>query len=151
MRYTTYTFQGYKGRAGYTCPCDTCGKTLKRTAVVENTVNPYNKNEDGSVRTPIEVMRRAQTAAEQEAAKLQGVPVTCRDCEDAPYRAFLLKMAAEPEKSIRDDREISGLVRTGTDRGHLDYDRDDPKCWEGIWSTYKLTPKGLKRAAQLQP
>jgi hypothetical protein len=150
FRTVTTTFHGIKGRAAYTCPCDTCGKTLKRTAVVEHTVNPYNKNEDGSVRTPVEVRRRAFEAAEAEAKQLQDKPVTCSNCADAPMRDLLLAMASQPDVLVQPpERYFNSPLHVLVDRKNVEevYERQGDD-WKRLG--YRITAKGLKRAGQLQ-
>lgn len=146
---TRMTFQGYKASADYTCTCDTCGKTLKRKVTVEHTVNPFNKNEDGSIRTGVQVHTRALAEARASAAKLQGTAATCRDCEDAPNRQLLLQMAAEPE------RVFSAPASYWNSPMHFLEDRKQvslarlPGADDSAWG-YQINAKGLTRAAQLK-
>lgn len=86
-----YTFRAYKGRAQYTATCKSCGKQRVRTVTVEHTCNPFNKNDDGSVRTATEVWRRAQAVAAQDAAKLNGSEIVCQTCE----RAALVRTSSD--------------------------------------------------------
>lgn len=82
----TYTFQGYKGRAEHRFTCPACQKPNRlRTFTVEHTVNPFNKNEEGSVKTPREVMASASAAAKLERDQFARAPL-CASCENAlPY------------------------------------------------------------------
>lgn len=157
MRSTTVTFQGYKGRATYTCECDTCGKTLTRTAVVEHTVSPFNKNDDGSQRTPAEVRACAYAEAQREAVEKQDSKVTCVDCEDQPNRVLLLEMAAEPERVFPEpERYFNSPMHVLADRHQVDRVYEKCECGSDCCSGwkrkagYRITPKGLKRAATLQ-
>lgn len=45
-------------------PCPVCGKSVKRSRKFEFTVNPWNRNPDGSVCTYEEVLDQAHAAAE---------------------------------------------------------------------------------------
>lgn len=47
----TYTYQRVTRPVAKTVPCRGCGKKLKRSATLEQTVNPFNKNGDGTVKT----------------------------------------------------------------------------------------------------
>lgn len=47
----TYHFTGPSTRREYSGKCPTCGKRAKRSKSFENTVNPFNRNEDGTVKT----------------------------------------------------------------------------------------------------
>lgn len=78
---TRYTFTGYKGQVKRRFTCPSCGKENRvRTFTVEHTVNPFNKNEQGHIRTPSEVRARAQEAAREEAARFDKAPL-CATCE----------------------------------------------------------------------
>lgn len=156
MTLTTYTFRAYKGSASYTCSCRECGKTLKRSASSEMTVNPFNKNDDGTVRTPAEVQRCAYDAAKAEAQKLEGSDTICRDCEEAPRRALLLAMAAEPERVFPPEAKHWGSpMHYLEDRKQVApvHERCDCKadCCSG-WKKspgYRITKAGKERAAKL--
>lgn len=77
----TYTFQQYWGYAKAVVKCRECGAPSTRNIKEYNTVNPFNKNEDGSIRTPAEVRICAQAAAEREAARQEERGRICRKCE----------------------------------------------------------------------
>lgn len=51
----TYRFQVVRRTAEQVGYCPVCGKRVRRSTTFENTVNPYNRNVDGSVKTPAEV------------------------------------------------------------------------------------------------
>lgn len=44
---TTYRFQQVKTKATRRGKCPSCGKSVARTRVFMNTVNPFNRNADG--------------------------------------------------------------------------------------------------------
>lgn len=156
MHTTTHRFQVIAARATYTCPCSECEKLLKRTARVEHTVNPYNKNADGSVKTQTEVYRSAQAEADKQAQALQGVPAICSTCEDAPNRELLLQMAADPHTFVKPpERYWNSPLHVLVDRGqameeHIFLDGNCYNYADENWISqgYRITPKGLKRAAQ---
>ena len=157
MIYTTITFSGEKATAPYTCTCGGCGKTLNRKATVEHTVNPFNKNAAGEVKTRAEVRSSAREAAIAEAAKLEGSTVTCRDCEEAPRHALLLEMAADPEKVFPAERKTWGSpMDILYDRKQVDYVHVRCDCKSDCCSGWKrnpglrITKKGLERAATLR-
>jgi hypothetical protein len=70
------TFHPLKMRATKNLPCPICGKKMRRSKTFEATVNPFNRNEDGSVRTPTEVYARLR--AEADSWRL--IPDTHTDC-----------------------------------------------------------------------
>lgn len=62
---TTHTFQPIGAYRVKTGKCPICGKTTKRSKRFEHTVNPFNRNPDGTVCTVDEV--RACVNAEADA------------------------------------------------------------------------------------
>lgn len=66
MAMVRITFQVVKVAAERTVKC-ACGKSTKRRKTFERTINPFNKNADGSVKSASEV--RAQAQAEADAWK----------------------------------------------------------------------------------
>lgn len=52
---TRYTYEEVSSRGFKSGPCAGCGKPAERSKTFTNTVNPFNRNEDGSVRTRREV------------------------------------------------------------------------------------------------
>jgi hypothetical protein len=76
------TFLAYKGRASCIFTCAACKKEKRiRTFTVEHTLNPYNRNDDGSPKTATDVLRDAQAAAKLECEQFQAYPL-CKRCED---------------------------------------------------------------------
>lgn len=62
---TTYRFSEVAHRATKRVPCEGCGKTLSRSRTFVQTLNPFNKNVDGTVKTRQEISEelRADAAA----------------------------------------------------------------------------------------
>lgn len=77
---TTYRFQQITRSREIRLKCSGCGKMRTRRIAVMNTINPYNRNEDGSVRTPQEVLACvvAQLAKDADAIAIKGI--TCKVC-----------------------------------------------------------------------
>lgn len=63
--------------------CKSCGKTRTRTVSVTHTVNPFNKNEDGSIRSTREVWQCVGVELESEVKKLFADGIVCNSCQDA--------------------------------------------------------------------
>lgn len=61
----TYTYDEVGHPATRTGACPTCGKKTRRSRTFTQTVNPFNKNEDGTMKTYTEV--RADVRADAEA------------------------------------------------------------------------------------
>jgi len=59
------TYEQVTARADRKGRCPGCGRVVRRSRTVMNTVSPFNKNPDGTVRTPAEV--QAKVAAEAAA------------------------------------------------------------------------------------
>ena len=62
--------------------CAKCGKKCQKTIKVEGTVNPYNKNEDGSIRTSQEVEKRLSVEYYKKAAAWKENPI-CKKCSES--------------------------------------------------------------------
>ncbi len=155
MRTTTINFEPVRASHTYTCRCSECSKTLTRNATVEYTINPFNKNEDGSQKTRSEVFRAADAAAKIEAAKLEGSETICRDCEDAPNRALLIEMFADPDASVPEpERFYNTPMYVLEQRKHVQRRHERCECGAECCSGYKkrrffLTKAGKERAAKL--
>lgn len=159
MRYTTVTFQVCKGEAPYSCTCGECGKSLKRKVVEEKTVNPFNKNDDGTPKTSTQVYRDAYAAATEKAKALEGAVVTCKNCEEKPMRELLLAMAAEPTRFFQvEGRYWSSPMHYLVDRKHAietyefkDGNRHNYEPGNYVSTGYRVTGLGLARAAKFKP
>ncbi|USN15428.1 hypothetical protein KIKIMORA_02820 [Brevundimonas phage vB_BpoS-Kikimora] len=157
MTVTTYTFRAYKGSASYTCTCRECGKVVKRTVSTEMTVNPFNKNEDGTVRTPAEVQHRAYAEAKEQAQKLEGTDTTCRECVETPRRELLLTMAAEPDRVFpKPEKYWNSPMHYLADRKQVSEVHERCECQSDCCSGWKKSPgfritkAGLERAAKFR-
>jgi hypothetical protein len=76
-------FPAYGHSASCTFKCLACQKDKrKRTFRVEHTVNPYNINTDGSMKSAGQVNHEAQDAANLERDQFLVYPL-CKACEDA--------------------------------------------------------------------
>lgn len=79
--HTIFVFEVVKVGATKNCRCSVCGKSMKRAKTFEGTLNPLNKNADGSPRTReqmLEVLR-----AKIPAWKLE--PETHEKCKSRSY------------------------------------------------------------------
>lgn len=154
--FTSITYRGVKGDAAYTATCGHCNKTVNRKAVVEHTVNPFNTNVAGEIKSVAEVRSDAYEAAKLEAASLQGTIITCRDCEDADNRALLLEMLKDPDgEHPEPDDYWRSPMRVLEERKHVQRDHKRCTCGAPCCSGYsnkavfRLTKKGKERAANL--
>ena len=60
---TTYVYQQVKHTAKRRVTCEECGLKFNRQRTFTQTVNPFNKNPDGSVKTFMEVMAAVRVKA----------------------------------------------------------------------------------------
>jgi hypothetical protein len=60
----TYTFQEVKRSAKRTMKCRTCGKRFTRSQTFMQTINPFNKNADGDVKSYAEIWRELGVEAD---------------------------------------------------------------------------------------
>lgn len=72
---TTYTYPPVRRRAKRRITCLACGKRRERQMTFEMTINPFNRNPDGTVRTPGEIADAVQALANAWA------PTLCASCE----------------------------------------------------------------------
>jgi hypothetical protein len=59
----TYRFREIKHQASKNLPCPGCGKKLRRQRTFMQTLNPFNKNADGQVKTELEIVRELNATA----------------------------------------------------------------------------------------
>lgn len=79
----TTKFEVVKYHGTKSVPCKCCGKRLQRKKTHEATINPWNKNADGSVKTRNEV----QADLIEKDKEWRKQPETCKDCKTAPKRS----------------------------------------------------------------
>lgn len=63
------TFPKVTRKIALTFKCGECGHLTHRTVSVFCTVNPYNKNPDGTIRSPEEVVRQADALLQKDREK----------------------------------------------------------------------------------
>ena len=74
---TTYTYRQISVKGWKAGRCVVCGKGAERSKTFTNTVNPWNRNEDGSVRTAAEVLANVRRLA----CEWEAEPVKHARCE----------------------------------------------------------------------
>jgi hypothetical protein len=80
MRYTE-TYQRVKATGRTRVQCNWCGKWMNRQRTFTMTINPFNKNEDGTVRTPYEVHNAVNQEAWLWEQRTESMPHYCQRCE----------------------------------------------------------------------
>lgn len=73
---TTYRFTEVKVRATKVLPCPRCARAVRRSTTITHTINPFNKNVDGTVKTYAEV----RADVDREVATWKAEPVICGAC-----------------------------------------------------------------------
>jgi hypothetical protein len=78
---TRIQFDVIKHSTKVTGRCTKCGKRRTRTVIKEQTVNPFNRNADGTIKTREEIHEAvwAEVAAEADALQKDFICATCRD------------------------------------------------------------------------
>lgn len=71
-----YTFDEVKIYADKTTKCRGCGKRLKRSKKFSQTLNPFNKRTDGTVKTPEDIYAELRIEAKQWQTEAE----TCQAC-----------------------------------------------------------------------
>jgi hypothetical protein len=62
---STYRFEPVIARRHAVGKCPVCGKRVTRSRNFENTISPFNRNEDGTRRTRAEVRQNVELEADQ--------------------------------------------------------------------------------------
>ena len=62
---TTYRFDRISAQRTRSGKCPSCGKRRTRSKTFTSTVNPFNRNEDGTIKTPREVRQDVNAKASQ--------------------------------------------------------------------------------------
>ncbi len=79
---TTINFDEVKYKKILNGLCKTCGKKRTRTITEEQTVNPFNKNEDGTVKTRFEVGQSVRENLEKRVKRFQEEGFICKGCKE---------------------------------------------------------------------
>lgn len=141
----TRTFAEVASTDTYLVKCDDCGRTLRRTAKVYQTLNPFNKNAAGEVKTQSEIRAENRERLPAEIAKLKAAGATCKTCIERPRRSLLLWFEGDLEKPYQHPHKgyYNSPANWLVDRRHLRivYNQGDG----GRYVLY-LTPAGQQRA-----
>ena len=81
----TTRFEEVKLSAMRSGKCLACGKRRSRSFSYMNTINPFNKNEDGAVRSYHEVNERVSKKLKDFMDKFDKRGFKCASCEDSLY------------------------------------------------------------------
>ena len=74
---TRTTFEEVKHYATKRVKCSNCNKTVRRQKTFSQTLNPFNKNKDGSLKNRLQI----KDELVEEASKWRKVPTLCGKCE----------------------------------------------------------------------
>ena len=77
MRSTTYVFEEVRQQAYKRGTCPVCHKTVERSTTFTQTINPFNKNAAGEVKSPREIRDELRA----EAAAWKAEPAVHARCE----------------------------------------------------------------------
>ena len=81
MMRVTYRFERVVRKATLYRHCKRCSRRFQRTLIAEQTVNPYNKNPDGTVRTHLEVVKAVDEDLRQLMRSFDSGDLVCKKCE----------------------------------------------------------------------
>jgi hypothetical protein len=84
-RTITTRFQPVKISDEVSGKCLVCGKKKKRMFSVENTINPYNKNEHGEPKTYSEVSKDVNQQLREFLERFSKRGFKCATCEDSLF------------------------------------------------------------------
>ena len=77
----TYTFQKVERYVEKAVPCAGCGKRLRRKTTLRQTLSPFNKTEDGQVKTRQQILAELDVKAREWKAE----PAWCQPCYEARH------------------------------------------------------------------
>lgn len=78
----TVTYERVERWVEKTVPCRVCGKKLKRSTTLGQTINPFNKDADGNVKNRFQI--QAELKVEAETWKpTNDIHAKCREAEQA--------------------------------------------------------------------
>lgn len=78
MTTRTYRFVEHKLPASKSVPCAVCGKKIRRQRIFSQTLNPFNKNPDGTVKSVTDIYRQLNIQANEWKTE----PETHPGCEE---------------------------------------------------------------------
>jgi hypothetical protein len=79
---TTIIFQEIKQKKTLQGLCRVCNRKRTRTITEEQTVNPFNKNEDGTIKSYFEVVQSVRETLEKRIKRFQDEGFVCRKCKE---------------------------------------------------------------------
>ncbi len=91
----SHRFQEVTRQRRVTVKCIGCNKDRVRTVTVTHTINPFNKNELGHVRSPQEVANQVREELAEQVKKMAGQTIICRTCEHDRDAAKILQAASD--------------------------------------------------------
>jgi hypothetical protein len=79
----TYTYERVERWVEKTVSCRVCGKKLKRSTTLGQTINPFNKDAEGNVKNRYQIQAELKVAAEAW-QPTNDIHAKCREIEAAP-------------------------------------------------------------------
>jgi len=79
---TIINFKEIKNKRVLSGICKNCGKKRTRTITEEQTVNPFNKNEDGTIKNFYEVSLSVKENLEKRIKRFQKEGFICKSCKE---------------------------------------------------------------------
>lgn len=79
---TTINFQEIKNKQILSGICKVCNKKRTRTITEEQTINPFNKNADGTIKTRYEVSLSVKENLEKRVNRFKEEGFVCRSCKE---------------------------------------------------------------------
>jgi len=96
FRTVTHRFQEVTRQQRVSVKCLGCGKDRRRTVTVTNTINPYNRNELGEVRSPAEVLECVRAELAKRVGETVGKSIVCKTCLQEGDAASYQQSGQEP-------------------------------------------------------
>ncbi len=90
----THRFQEVSRQQRVSVKCMGCGKDRVRTVTVTHTINPFNRNDAGEIRSPEEVRQRVVAELAERVKETAGSKIICRTCERENDAARIIQNAS---------------------------------------------------------
>lgn len=97
---TTHRFQEVTRTQRVSVTCAGCNKPRTRTVTVTHTINPYNRNELGHVRSPQEVLDCVRAELAERVKETERRQIICKACLADGDAARILRKAKDDPSQI---------------------------------------------------
>lgn len=148
------TYQEVTARRSIKAECPDCGKVRSKVIKASQTISPFNKNDDGEIKSRSEILDECNHSL----SLMDGlVREQCNHCTEKPMRFLLIQMAHAPESPVQAERNEfwNSPMHFLSDRGHVEerFERTECKCCGNVSRSslgWFITESGKARASKFK-